>query len=240
MVVHLAIDASVHEPQDALGPEVLQGVDRRDGEVSLLVPGAVTQVGSSVPARVPDALLRIDVVVSRVLVLVEADGVENEELQLRSEEGGVCDAGLLEIGLGLLTDVAWVPLETAPGHWICHIAHDAQGGDLANRVHDRGVRVWHEEHIALVDMGETTDAGPVEPVPISELFLVQFVRRNRHMLQYARQIDELEVHHLDRFGHLKDAIDLAGVAVRALLFVCHLLHHTLRPGTVLRERLAIS
>ena len=70
-------------------------VHRRDREVALLVAGLVAEVGR--PRRLApvfhDALDRVDEVVARVLVLVEADVVEDVELGLGPEVGGVGDAG---------------------------------------------------------------------------------------------------------------------------------------------------
>src|SRR2546430_7174012 len=54
--------------------QVLEQVHRRHGEVALLVPRPVPQVGRTARPRVLDAILRVDVVVHSVRILVEPRG----------------------------------------------------------------------------------------------------------------------------------------------------------------------
>src|SRR5271165_3883594 len=74
------------------GAEVLVVIGRRDWKVALFVAGAVPKIGFSAPG-VPAAFVGIHEVVSFVLVLVEADVIEDEELGLCAEVGGVSEAG---------------------------------------------------------------------------------------------------------------------------------------------------
>jgi hypothetical protein len=70
-------------------------VDRRDREVAALVAGLVPAVAALLgPPGVPGALDRVDEVVARVLVRLEPDVVEDVELRLGAEEGGVGDSAL--------------------------------------------------------------------------------------------------------------------------------------------------
>ena len=94
-----------------------------------------------VAARVPHALDRVEEVVARVLVLVEARRVEDVELGLGPEVRGVGEAGALEVVLGLLRDVARVTAVALAGDRVLHERVDVQRLVLAERVDDRGLRV---------------------------------------------------------------------------------------------------
>src|SRR6188508_2664119 len=86
-------------------------VHRRNREVPLLVARLVAEVRPirrALLAAVPGASLGVDEVVPVVVALVEADGVEEEELELGADEDRVGHARLLDVGLGLLRDVAGI------------------------------------------------------------------------------------------------------------------------------------
>ena len=108
---------SMPEPlhgEDHLGAQVLEVVRRRDREVALLVAGLVAEVRVLVAAGVPVPLDRVDLVEGRVLVLLEADVVEDEELGLGTEVGGVGDArSSAGSASALLGDVARVAASRA-------------------------------------------------------------------------------------------------------------------------------
>src|SRR5205823_5064381 len=91
-----------------LTPQILVVIRRRHGEVTLLVAGTVTQV-VSFPARVPAAFLSVYKVVTRMLILIEADVIEYEELRLRSKIRRVSNARILKVQLRLAGDPARVP-----------------------------------------------------------------------------------------------------------------------------------
>ena len=78
-------------------------------------------------AGVPAAFLGVDEVVAGVRVLIEADVVEDEELGFGAEIGGVGEAGVLEIQLGLLGDPAGIAIVVLAGDGIDDVADHHQG-----------------------------------------------------------------------------------------------------------------
>ena len=85
-------DADLLHLQHHFGADVLQRVGWRYREVAFLVARLVAQIGAFL-AAVPDAFFGFDEVVAGVLVGVEADAVEDEELRLGAEIGGIADSG---------------------------------------------------------------------------------------------------------------------------------------------------
>ena len=83
-----------------------------DGEVAALGPNLVAQVGAAVSlegfAGVPPARLRIDLIEGAIHLRVERHRIEDVELGLGAEEGGVGDAGAGQVVLRLAGDVARV------------------------------------------------------------------------------------------------------------------------------------
>ena len=81
----------------------------RHREVAFLVARPVAQV-VLLAAGIPAAFFGVDEVEAGVLVLVEADVVEDEELGFGAEVRGIADAAVLQIQLGLLGDPARIAL----------------------------------------------------------------------------------------------------------------------------------
>ncbi|MCY1238557.1 hypothetical protein D9M72_513010 [compost metagenome] len=77
MVMHLDLDAGLHQREYDFGADVLQRIAWRHGKVpalvALLVAEIAATIGAFVTARGPFAFGGFDVVVARVLVLPEAD-----------------------------------------------------------------------------------------------------------------------------------------------------------------------
>ena len=94
VVLRLDGDAAGFHRQHHRGAQVLQRVVRRDGEVAFLRAHAVAEVGAAVPAGVPVRLVAVHHGPLLVLRGAVLDVVEDEELGLGAEVGGVGDAGL--------------------------------------------------------------------------------------------------------------------------------------------------
>ena len=127
VVLRLDRDADLLEGQHHLAADVLLAVRRRNREVAFLVARLVAEVRAFHAARVPAPLDRIDVVVAFVLVLVEADVVEDEELRLRPEVGGVGDAQALQVVLRLAGDVPRIPGVVLARDRVADVADQDQG-----------------------------------------------------------------------------------------------------------------
>ena len=143
-----------------------------------------------------------------MLVLIEADRVEDVELRLGTPERGVRDPGLLQVELGLLRDVARIAAVHLAGDRVSHEAVDVDRRVLRERIHVRGVRIGHEEHVRLLDLLEAADRGSVEPDPFLEDRLRQLGHRDREVLHQPRQVAEPEIDDLGSglLGHGDDVL----------------------------------
>ncbi len=97
VVVRLDDDPEILHLQDHLAADVLLGVGRRDREVAFLEARLVAEVRSLVAPAVPLALDRVDEVVALVGSGRVAHVVEDEELGLRTDVGGVGDPRELQV-----------------------------------------------------------------------------------------------------------------------------------------------
>jgi len=163
---------------------------------------------------VPDAFLGVDVVVAEVLRLIEADRVEDVELDLRSPERGVGDPGRGEERLGLLRDVARVARVRPPRERVDDVAYEVQRLDAQDRIDERTVRVRQKEHVALVNVLEAADRRAVEADAVDEEALAELLDRDREVLPRPGQIDEAKVDDL-RLGLFRELQDVLGRRLRA-------------------------
>jgi len=60
-----------------------------DGEVPFFVPDLVAEIGDAVVAGVPKPFDRVNMIVTLMMVLVEADAVEDKKLDLGTPVAGV-------------------------------------------------------------------------------------------------------------------------------------------------------
>ena len=132
-----------------------------------------------------------------MLVLGEADVVEDEELRLGPEVGGVGEPRGLHVRLGLLGHVPRVTAVGLEGERVVHEAVQVQRLVLAERVHDGGRRVREKNHVRFVDLLEAADGRAVEAESLAEAVLGQSVSGDREVLHEAGQVAEPEVDDLD-------------------------------------------
>src|SRR5206468_10474092 len=140
-------------------------------EVTLLVARLVTEVrllGRPRLTGVPETRLRVDEVVATVVGLVEADRVEEEELQLGTDVDGIGETRLLEVRLGLLGDVARVARVPLARDRVLHVSDEDERGHGGERIHGGGRRVGYQEDGRFVDRLESSDRGTVEAEPFFE------------------------------------------------------------------------
>jgi hypothetical protein len=104
-----------------------------------------------------------------VLILIEADVVENEELGFRAEIGGVGDAAVLQVQLGLWRDPARVALVALLGDRVLHVADHHQRGRLGERIHDRRVRIGIRSMSLSWIAAQPRMLDPSMPKPSSKL-----------------------------------------------------------------------
>jgi hypothetical protein len=162
------------QEQAHLVAHVGEVVDRRDREVAPLHPRLVAQVAALLDlAGVPHGGLGVEVVEALVGRGLEPHVVEDEELRLGAEVGGVGDPGRLQVGLGLRRDVARVAAVGLVGERVddreVHDERllDAEGVEVGRR------HVGQQLHVRLVDRLEAADRGAVEGLADREEVLVQ-------------------------------------------------------------------
>ena len=162
MVLLLNEHAQLFHRQHHFGADVLLGVQRRDREITFLVPDFVAEVGHFVAAGVPDAFVGINAVECAVALGIELHVVKDEKFRFRAEEGLVAQAGGDEIFFRLLRNaarVAAVRLQRAgfgngAGEGKCRHGHE--------RIYERRLRVRHRQHVAGLDAFPAADGGTVE------------------------------------------------------------------------------
>ena len=180
--------------QHHLGAQVLEVVDRRNGEIAFLVARAVAQV-VLLAAGVPAAFVGVDVVETVLRGGVETDAVEDEELRFGAEEGLVGDAGLDQIGFGFLGDVARVALVGLRGERIDGVADHHQGRRVAERIHEGGVGS------GISNMSDSwIDCQPrielaSKPKPSLKESLFEFADRVADVLPDAGKVGETKIEH---------------------------------------------
>ena len=193
-------------------------VVRRDGEVAALGADLVAAVGAAVGldglAGVPPARLGVDLVEGAVHLRVERHRVEDVELGLGAEVGGVGDAGAGQVVLRLAGHVARVAGVRLAGERVVHEEVEVQRLGGAERVDTRGLGIGQQHHVGLVDRLEAANRRAVKGQPVLEHALIEKRSRDREVLDNAGQIAEPNVDVLDVF-----VLDLLDDVVGGLF--CH-------------------
>jgi hypothetical protein len=199
-------DACFFELEAHLIANVLQAVGWSDREVALFRANLVTEVRELFPPAVPVALSAVDQMEGGIARVAVADFVENKELGLRSEEGGVSDSGALEIRFRFFGDAARVAIVGLARDRIHDGADQAEGRFGVKDIDPRRARIGDDEHVAGVDRAPAADARSVEAEALGENLLAVLSKGGGEMLPGAWQIGELKVHEFDLvvFDHFAD------------------------------------
>ncbi len=207
VVVLVDLHAHALHGRQHLGADVLGAVGRVDREVAALDPGPVAHVAHLVfGVGVPGGVDRVDLEADLVRGDRVAHVVEDEELGLGAEVGGVADAGGLQVGLGLLRGAARVARVGLVGVGLEHGAVDAQRLLGVERVDVDRARVRHQLHVGLVDRLPAGDRGAVEHEAFVEEVVVDEIGDDADVLQASARIAEPDVHVDDVLvlDHLED------------------------------------
>ena len=167
VVVALDVQAAPDHGFHHLAPQILVVVRGRYREITFFIPGPVAEV-VSFAAAVPPSFFGVDEIKAAVLVLIEADIVENEELGFRAKIGSVADAAVLQIQLGLARDPARIAIIVLARDRIHDVADHNQGRNLVERIHERRGRVRNQQHVALVDRRPAADARSIHAETVLE------------------------------------------------------------------------
>ena len=123
--------------------------------------------------------------------------VEDEELGLRREIGGVGEAQALQVGFRLLGDIADVAGIELPGDRIADVADQYQGRHRREGIEEGRRGIGDDHHVTFMNFLETADGRSVEADALGKGFIVQAPRRQREVLPDPGQIREAHVHHAD-------------------------------------------
>src|SRR5579871_390153 len=158
----------------------------------------MAEVGGAVAASVPVRLVAIYDCPLLVLVGAKFHIVKDEELCFGAKVRFVGDAALAKILFGFAGDVARVAgIWVAPRAGLGDIADEAEGWLGGKGVHDGCRGIGDEQHIALVDLLEAANAGPIEADAFAKEAFVENANRHAKMLPGTRNIGKLEVNHPD-------------------------------------------
>ncbi len=181
---------------DHVVTQVLVVVNRRNREVALLdavlerdVRGAVV---FGIHTGVPRSLDGVHLVEGAAHAVLETHLVEDEELGLRGEGGGVGDAGGLQVGLGLACDLTRVAGVRLVGQRVDDGEGHVEGLVLAERIDECGGNVRHQLHVGFVDGLETFHGGAIERHAVGEGVLQELAGRHGEVLLNTDQIGEAD------------------------------------------------
>src|SRR5882724_6538214 len=201
-MVNFYLDSNALQGQDHLRANVLELVHWRYRKITLFVAGLVAEVRSirgPLFTRVPEAGIRVDVVVAEVITLIKADLVQEKELQLGTNVYRIRETDLLDVGFSLLRDVSRIAAVGVTGYRIFDVADQDQRGHRRVGVHHRRGRVWEQQHVGFIDRLKSADRRSVESDSFLEQFFAEFRDRNRKVLPEPGKIDEPQVYDLRIF-----------------------------------------
>src|SRR5436305_11357203 len=105
MVMTFDVEPALDHGGDHFAAKVLIVISRWNGEISFLVPRAISQI-VVLSARVPPSLFGVYVVKPAVLLLVEANVIKNEKLGFCAEKCRIGEPTVFQVKLGLFGDPA--------------------------------------------------------------------------------------------------------------------------------------
>jgi hypothetical protein len=126
-------------------------------------------------------------------VLIKADVVEDEKLSFGTKKSGVGDPGLLQIGVGLSSDIAGIATVVLASQWVLDVADQHEGREFRERVDKRRRGVGNQQHVAFVDLLPTTDARSVKPLAVQKSVFSQTANGNRGVLPRPDEVHKTQI-----------------------------------------------
>ena len=209
VVLHFHALADAGQQFAHFGAQVVQGIDRGDGEVAALDVGAVATVAAvDVGGAVPDAFFADNFKHDLVHTGLVFHFVKDEEFVLRTEKGGVGDAGGFEVGFGAAGKRARVARVALHGVRLDDVAGEDEGFVRVEGVNVSGGRVGHEDHVGVVDAFPAGKGGAVEHFAFFKEVFVD-VRRVADVVLFALAVGDAQVKVFDVFV-VDELQDVAG------------------------------
>ena len=193
--VQTAVDHRLHH----FVADVHQLVGWRTGEVTLLVPNLVAEVGVLFATAIPFCLDAVEMKKPGVRVLIKADIIEDEKFSFRAKIDRVGQTCPLQIGTRLAGHVPRVATVVFPGDRILNVADHDQRRQLGKRVEKSRRRIGNEQHVALVDLLPTPDAGAIKALAVVKRVFRQLMNGNRCVLPCTDKIHKAEIDRLHTF-----------------------------------------
>ncbi len=167
-------------------------IGRGNREIAFLVARPVAQV-IVFAAGVPAAFFGIDEIETAVLVLIEANIVEDEELGLGSKVGGIGNTAVFELQFRLLGDPARIAVVVLARNGVDDVAEHDQCPGLRERIHEGSGGIGNDEHVALVNRRPAADAGAVDSEAIFKRALIEHADGIRDVLVQSGQVGKAQI-----------------------------------------------
>ena len=178
VVVHLRFNAHILHRQTHRRAQVLQRIDWRNRKIPALDARAMAEITILIGLfRIPAGLAGVDFVKRAGHLHAPAHIVKNKEFVLRPKKRLVRDAGRFEVDLRALRQRSRVALVALHGIRFDNIATQIDGRIFTKNIHDRRVRVRHQDHVGLVDALPAVYRGAIEHFPVFKKIVVNRVRR---------------------------------------------------------------
>ena len=190
--------------------QVVQAVDRRNREVAAFYARAVANVVAiEVFAGNPGRFFGVDVVRRALHVHIPFNGIEYEELRLRTKQGAISDAGGLQVFFSATGNRAGVALITLHGRRLYDVAGNVDGGFFGERVQHGGFVIRHQDHVGFVDAFPAGNGRAVKHLAVGEEVIVYFAGWQSYVLFFTAAVGEAQINPFDfvffdqinRLGH---------------------------------------
>ena len=134
-----------------------------------------------------------------MLILVEANVIEDEKFCLGAKVGGISDTAALQIIYGFASDVAGVAGIILASNRVADVADQYQRLGCEEGIYESGFRHWLYQHVGLVYGLPAPDARAVETKTCFKHVFVHFSRWHGEVLPEPGKVHEPEINDLDLF-----------------------------------------
>ncbi len=194
MVVHLGAQPHRLHGRAHRHAQVVQRIDRRNGEITPLHPRAVAGiVAAGGVLRDPGALAGMDREPGCLHVGLPVHGVEDEELRLRAEAGSVRNPGRTQIILGAACDRTGIAAVALHRGRFEHIAAHDDHRLFREWIGDGGLVVGHQHHVGGFDALPAMDGRAIEHLSVLEGAGIDGVTGKTDVLLLAQRIGEAQI-----------------------------------------------
>ena len=184
MVVAFHINADISEDRRDRVADVDQRVERSDRNVTFFRADviAIVQNVAALAAAVPMPFFGIDEETGRVLVVVIASLVKDEELGFRPDVDRIGDAGEFQIALSTHSDRTRIEPVTFFRDRIDCICEQTKRSVFGKRIDPESRWIRHEQHVRFMDRRPASKRGSVKSKSVLKAVLGQLTDRECKMM----------------------------------------------------------